>query len=85
MSTRNNNFSNRDMKGILTVLSSNLQYGLQLMTNSTYSSNIISIGYIALIIVCCIVVLMSLIYYKKYSKEIHYNIKTIKRNIIQKV
>ena len=85
MSTRNNNFSNRDMKGILIVLSSNLQYGLQLMTNSTNSTNIISIGYIALIIVSCIIVLMSLIYYKKYTKEIHHTISTIKRNIIQKV
>lgn len=85
MSTRNNNFSNRDMKGILIVLSSNLQYGLQLMRNSTNSTNIISIGYIALIIVSCILVLMSIIYYKKYSKEIHHTISTIKRNIIQKV
>ena len=85
MSTRNNNFSNRDMKGILIVLSSNLQYGLQLMRNSTNSTNIISIGYIALIIVSCILILMSIIYYKKYSKEIHHTISTIKRNIIQKV
>ena len=56
MSTRNNNFSNRNQKGILTILSSKLYE----MSNSQYI-NQLSTGYIALITISIILIIFGII------------------------
>ena len=76
MSTRNNNFSNRNQKGILQILSS-----LKEMTVQTYyNTSQLSLGYIAMITIAVMLIIFSIIYYNKYKKDINYRIKTIKRN-----
>ena len=81
MSTRNNNFSNRNQKGIIQILSS-----LQQMTVQTYANvSQLSLGYIAMITIAAMLIIFSIIYYNKYKKDIKYRIKTIKWNLATRI
>ena len=81
MSTRNNNFSNRNQKGIIRILSS-----LQQMTVQTYANvSQLSLGYIAMITIAAMLIIFSIIYYNKYKKDIKYRIKTIKWNLATRI
>ena len=70
MSTRNNNFSNRNQKGAITVLkalnTAALSSGAASSTDAS-SSNKLAVGYIMMIIVFIIALICSAIYFKRNS------------------
>ncbi len=73
MSTRNNNFSNRNQKGVITVINSSLRTVTDESITSSdtrYNNNEISIGIGAMIVVGALLVDGSVIYYKKIKQDL---------------
>ena len=92
MSTRNNNFSNRNQKGTIIVLQGNTSLSnSSLILQSQYvdTSNRLSIGYIMVIVISIILVIGITIYYFRYNNQIrkssHNFINNIKRSLADKV
>ena len=88
MSTRNNNFSNRNQNGVITVINSRLRTitDESLTSSDTqYSSNEISIGVGAMIVIGSLLVVGSVIYYKKNKTGFRSFLKNVKISFISKV
>ncbi len=88
MSTRNNNFSNRNQKGVITVINSSLRTIKDeaiTSSNTRYSSNEISIGVGAMIVIGALLLVGSVIYYKKNKTGFRSFVKNVKRSLLSKV
>jgi len=88
MSTRNNNFSNRNQKGVITVINSSLRTIMdETITSSDtrHNNNEISIGVGAMIVIGALLLVGSVIYYKKNKTGFRSFIKNVKRSLLSKV
>lgn len=72
MSTRNNNFSNRNQKAVITVL----KY-VPIPAADTSKSTILQSGYIVLILICLSVVIVGTVFFVRHRRTVT---KTISRN-----
>jgi hypothetical protein len=89
MSTRNNNFSNRNQKGVINVLNSTMRMVSSSLSydgsDTRYHSNQISIGVAAMILIGSLLLFGSAIYYRKNKTGFNSVFKNLKRSLLTKV